>query len=99
MTPASLAISSPGHLTVTGPMVFATAGDLLAASRSLLVGSEPVTIDLASVTDADSAGLALLLEWLRWGKAEGRSTTFAAVPEKLLGIARLSDVDSLLQAG
>lgn len=99
MTPASLVMNAPGQLSVTGPMVFATAGDLLAASRSLLVSSAPVTINLATVTDADSAGLALLLEWLRWGRAEGRSTAFAALPEKLLAIARLSDVDGLLQAG
>ena len=47
----------------------------------------------------DSAGLALLLEWLRWGRSERRAVAFQNLPEKLVAIARLSGVDELLLAG
>lgn len=97
--PATLTATGEGQLAVAGPMVFATAADLLVASRKLLTGGAPITIDLGSVTDADSAGLAVLLEWLRWARAEGRPSRFTRLPDKLLAIARLSGVDGLVQQG
>lgn len=96
---AALTATGEGQLAVAGSMVFATAADLLVASRKLLRGAAPVTIDLGSVTDADSAGLAVLLEWLRWARAEGRATGFTRLPDKLLAIARLSGVEEFVQQG
>ena len=53
-------------------------------------------MNLGEVTRVDSAGLALLLEWLRLARSEGRAMRFTALPDKLLAIARLSGVDGLL---
>ena len=90
---------APGRLALSGPLVFATAGELLDAGRSMFAGTSGVSIDLSGVTKVDSAGLALLLEWLRLGQAEGRSVRFTALPEKLLAIARLSNVEEMLVTG
>ena len=86
----------PGQLALSGPLVFATAGEVLAASRQLFGGSPAISIGLDGVTNVDSAGLALLLEWLRWGQAEGRVVRFTDLPDKLLAIARLSGVEDML---
>jgi phospholipid transport system transporter-binding protein len=99
MTIPALTSTGPGHLDLSGPLVFATAGELLIASRKMFAGSSGISIDLGSVTKIDSAGLALLLEWLRWGQAERRAVTFTALPEKLLAIARLSGVEEMLVTG
>ncbi len=98
MTAPVLRPVAPGQLALSGPLVFATVGEILTASRDLFTGDSDISIDLDGVTNADSAGLALLLEWLRWGQAEGRSLRFTALPDKLLAIARLSGVEDMLVA-
>jgi len=99
MSSPALRSEGPGRLALGGPLVFATAGQLLDAGRSMFGGGTAVSIDLSGVTKVDSAGLALLIEWLRMGQAEGRSVRFTALPEKLLAIARLSGVEDLLVTG
>jgi phospholipid transport system transporter-binding protein len=53
-------------------------------------------VDLAGVTEMDSALLALLLTWLRDAKAQRRELAFLNLPESLQTIARLYGVDNLL---
>ncbi len=94
-----LRAEGPDRVIVTGPATFATAGDLLRASEPLFAGRKAVTVDLGAVTSVDSAGLALLLEWLRRAKSAGCSVTYTGLPEKLLAIAKLSGVDAMLATG
>jgi phospholipid transport system transporter-binding protein len=54
------------------------------------------SVDLAEVSEMDSALLALLLAWLREAKARGGSLQFENLPESLRTIARLYGVDALL---
>jgi phospholipid transport system transporter-binding protein len=53
-------------------------------------------IDLAGVTASDSAGLALLIEWLSVAKGAGRALRFENIPSQLQQLARLSEVEELL---
>jgi phospholipid transport system transporter-binding protein len=62
--------------------------------RSLPAGD--FAIDLGSVTQADSAALALLLAWLRRAKARGNRVELRALPESLHALAKLYSVDALL---
>lgn len=96
MTAASLEPAGDGRFLVRGPVVFATAGELLAASEKLFNGNGALQIDLSAVSDADSAGLALLIEWLRMGRGGARPVSFTGIPDKLEAIARLSGVDGML---
>ena len=89
----------PGQLGLSGPLVFATAGELLEVSRKMFAGDSTISIDLIGVTKVDSAGLALLLEWLRWGQTGQLQVRFTALPDKLLAIARLSGVEEMLVTG
>jgi ABC-type transporter Mla MlaB component len=43
--------------------------------------------------------LTVLLDWLALAKKEGRSLRFLNLPQGLLAIARISEVDELLQSG
>ena len=104
MSTATLTTTGAGQVAVAGPMTFATAGELLRASQVLFAGSSTaaalgIAINLQQVSTVDSAALALLLEWLRWGRSERRAVAFQNLPEKLVAIARLSGVDELLLAG
>jgi phospholipid transport system transporter-binding protein len=98
---SSVAISeqSPGRVVVSGALSFATARDARQLGVLVLEGSSARTIiiDCSGVTRSDSAGLAVLLDWLAWGQRKGRTVAFENLPESLLAIARISDVEGLLK--
>ena len=89
-----------GRFVVTGELTFATAREaresgILALERSR---AERIVVDCAGVTRADSAGLAVLLDWLAWGRRKSRAVSLTNLPESLVAIARISEVDGLLTA-
>lgn len=57
-----------------------------------------VTLDLAGVTEVDSAALSLLFEWRRAALAAGRSIRYVNLPENLESLARLYGVAELVGA-
>lgn len=54
------------------------------------------TLDLAQVTRADSAGIALLLELTRRAKATGNTLKIENANEQIRGLIRFFGVDSVL---
>jgi phospholipid transport system transporter-binding protein len=90
--------SAPGRITVTGELTFATARE--ARQLGLLVlestRAETIVIECGAVPRADSAGLAVLLDWLSWSRRKSRKLTFENLPASLVAIARISEVDELL---
>jgi phospholipid transport system transporter-binding protein len=48
------------------------------------------------VTEADSAGLAMLVDWLAWARGAGRSLELVGTPQRLRALAAISEVDDLL---
>jgi phospholipid transport system transporter-binding protein len=85
-----------GRCRVSGAMTFDTAGRLWESSKRELDGQAPVNIDLAAVTEVDSAALALLLEWVSWARQRNFALRFTGFPDKLRALARLSEVEHLL---
>ena len=88
--------AGPGHLLARGELSFATAGQALRAGLALLPPDRTCTIDLAGITSADSAGLAVLIEWLSVATARGCKLVYEAVPAQLRAVARISDLEELL---
>ena len=83
------------RMALDGPVTLANAHEVLEEGRRLL--SEGVdTVDLAGVTELDSALLALLLAWKRDATARSATLALANEPQALRTIARLYGVDSLL---
>jgi phospholipid transport system transporter-binding protein len=62
-------------------------------------GAHQLEVDCRGITASDSAGLTVLLDWLAHAKKEGRSLRFINLPPGLLAIARISEVDELLERG
>lgn len=85
-----------GRVLVSGRLTFATATKALEISKRLFANHSELEIDLGDVSACDSAGLAILIEWLSQAKADGRSIVFRNIPEQLLAIARISEVEDLL---
>ena len=83
-------------LRVKGELTFATANDIFKQSQSLFAPISTLDIDLADVTRSDSAGLALLVEWIRSARQKNKTIVFHNVPDQILAIASASGVDELL---
>jgi phospholipid transport system transporter-binding protein len=80
---------------VQGPLTLRTAAALLARGRHLFV--EPVSrVDLAAVTELDSAAISLLLEWLREARSQQREIVYLNLPENLKSLGSLYGVLDLL---
>jgi phospholipid transport system transporter-binding protein len=54
---------------------------------------------LSRVTEADSAGLAVLVEWLATARVRGAKIRYQCIPAQILAVARISDLESLLLDG
>ena len=85
-----------GRIRIDGELDFASVPDLYRRSQELFPGSTGLTLDLGGVTRANSAGLALLLEWLGASRREGRALTFENVPRGLINLARISELEDIL---
>ena len=88
-----------GKFVLTGEMSFETAERILRASEAPFEEHTRIEVDLSAVTRTDSAGLALLLEWITWANHTVREIRFEGMPERILAIARTTEVDPLLYRG
>lgn len=88
-----------GKFALKGEMTFATAERILRSSEQPFEAHTRIEVDLSGVTKSDSAGLALLLEWITWANHTVREIRFRAMPERILAIARTTEVDHLLKRG
>ena len=79
------------RLLIQVPMVMDTARGLLEAGRGFLDGQDWV-VDLSGVGEADSAGLAVLLEWQRCCREAGGSLRVHGMPSGLAALADLYDL-------
>jgi phospholipid transport system transporter-binding protein len=84
------------HFQVHGAMTFESAKTLLQQSETLFASLPEMEIDLAGVEKADSAGLALMLEWVARAAESNAKLMFTAVPEAIHSIAHLCQIESLL---
>lgn len=96
MTRFSIETDGPERLRPRGELGFATAAEALRAGLALLPKGGRCTVDLSGITAADSAGLAVLVEWLAASAERGGSLVFEAVPAQLRAVARISDLEALL---
>ena len=88
-----------GWVEISGDLTFETVSTLRERGVELLRGDGDLTLDLNAVTRADSAGLALMVEWLKQAKRRDSSLQVVNMPEQMLAIARMSKLDEVLLAG
>jgi phospholipid transport system transporter-binding protein len=95
---ASFAISQAGpqRLEASGELTFATAAHALEKGMDLIGRGGEWVVDLSRVQAGDSAGIAVLIEWLVAARAKGATVRYESVPGQMLAIARISDLEGLL---
>jgi phospholipid transport system transporter-binding protein len=87
-----------GRFRLAGCFGFETAARVLERGDALFRAHPQVELDLSGVTDADSAGLAVLLAWIERARSRGHSLRYVGMPAQLAGIARITEVEPLLHA-
>ena len=86
---------------LTGLLVFAALIGM-ARAQALDLGAKhfaqtgALELDLSGVERADSAGLALLLEWKRLTQGRGQPLRLRNIPRQLRNLALVSGVDAML---
>ena len=93
---ASFEIVAEERALVRGELGFLTVTALLPAGSEAIEQGRVAAIDLSGVTASDSAGLALLIEWLSIAKAGQHPLRYENLPSQLMQLAVLSEVEELL---
>jgi phospholipid transport system transporter-binding protein len=88
--------ASPTTQSVTGALTFETVPGLYQNSSSWFADEGELTIDLAHVTRTDSAGLALLIEWLRRAQAANCKLRYANIPMQVQTLIRVNGLQDAL---
>ena len=91
--------TAPGRFAMRGVLTFANARRARNEGLTALHASteSDLEIDCSGITQSDSAGLAVMLDWMAIMKREGRPLCFSEVPCLLLAVARISGVEDMLR--
>ncbi|MDT8310738.1 MAG: STAS domain-containing protein [Methylophaga sp.] len=83
-------------LRVSGDLTIDEVPDYLKQSEVLFSQLTVLRIDLSAVSRSDSAGLALLIRWMREASASGKDIIFEQMPAQMLAMAAASGLDTIL---
>lgn len=93
--PAELTLVNNG-INISGVLNFETVPVLIKQAEQLFNKLDKVSVNLAEVSDSNSAGLALLLEMRRTIKMQKKSIDFKNLPEQIRIIAGAYGIDTEL---
>ena len=88
--------TQPNNFLISGELSLATVSEALSKSPHLFKNGSQITVDLINVSHADSAGIALLIEWLGMANHQTKKLEYRNIPKQMLAIARISGLESVL---
>jgi len=94
-----IAALGANRFQVKGPLTFATARRASQAGEKAFAATDAREFEVSceGVDAADSAGLAVLLHWMGWARRHDRVLRLTNLPAAIMGVARISEVEGLLQ--
>lgn len=84
------------RLTVTGALTFDSVAQKIIETDVLFQDSQTLEVDLSQVSKSDSAGLALLIHWLREAHQRQKTLTFSRMPQQMLAMAQATGLEQIL---
>jgi phospholipid transport system transporter-binding protein len=90
MMALSLTVKSDEWVILSGDLIFATINKKTAQLIDFKKINHELVIDLAGIKNSDSAGLALLIEWLKISQKSQTQLRFKNIPTQLITLAKLS---------
>ena len=94
-TSASISYQN-SRLMVSGDLSFLTVMKLWNESLPLLSQCTNLDFDLSNVISSNSAGLALLLEWIKYAKRVNKPVAFHYLPAQLNSIIAVAGLKQIL---
>ncbi len=85
-----------GTFLVSGELTFDSVVGVRSAGVRVLGEGSLATFDLQGVSRTDSAGLALLVDWLREARRRGVRLRYSNIPRQMLAMAATSNLEHLL---
>lgn len=93
MSKLNLVSKGGGQWLINGELTFVSIQKSLIESPPFLRSGKDITLDFSQVTATDSAGLALMIEWIKLSRHQRAQLHFKNVPKQLLNLAKLSGLD------
>ena len=94
---ASARVSRDGDiLRVQGELNFDSVAELWETTEALFADTPLLRIDLSGVSRSNSAGVALLVQWLSQARHHQRELLFIDIPAQMRAIIRVVDLETLL---
>lgn len=85
-----------GKLLLVGELNRQTAVPLLQQGQQAIVqAASPVSMDLAQVTQVSSAGIALLIEWIKFSQQQQKELLIENLPKAAEAIIAMSNLQPL----
>lgn len=85
-----------GCLTLSGEINFQNAAYLYQKSLGLMKKKSTCAIDFSAVTTANSAALALILEWIKYASKKQKNLQLKFISKELMAIASVASLDTLI---
>lgn len=84
------------RLAISGELTLASVQQKMTETELVFKDSQPLEIDLAEVSKSDSAGLALLIHWLREAYQVEKTIVYTNMPIQMLAMARACGLEEIL---
>lgn len=85
-----------GRYRLEGELSFATVADVLKKTLAVFRDASRLSFDLGGVSRVDSAGVALMVEWMRRAAQARTELRYMHLPRHVMAIARVSGIEHLI---
>lgn len=85
-----------GLFRISGELSLDTVTAVMKETATLFEKQGSIDVDLTEVTRSDSAGLALLVAWMREAQQAEKAISFRHLPAQMLAIANATGLDDFL---
>jgi len=96
MSEPRIELHDDGHYILLGELSFNTVPVIAPNFAKIVNNTDNVVLDLQGVTRTDSAGLALLIDWMRYAHNKDKHIVFKNMPEQMLAVAKVSELEDIL---
>ena len=86
---------SAGNYLIKGDLIFSNINKTTVKILNFKQAGPLINIDLQQLGKIDSAGLALLIEWIKYSRTHQIELRFDNIPEQLMALVKLSDMSEI----
>jgi phospholipid transport system transporter-binding protein len=95
---ASINATGANSFSLSGTLNFNTVPALMKQAEGMLAKCKAASVDFAAVENSNSAGLALLIEMMRFMRQRQAVIRFSNIPEQIAIVARAYGIEAALDS-